>query len=300
METSLQQKQVLQKQLLEKQRLTYLEHLGIDNYISTYQLPYAATSELLPDELLVEPTAFSTADVSPNTMVESTHGDLKEISTPDLSPNITDAHQDTASPVLESLLEEKVVEALQQSDQSSASDKEESEDSTASENIQKTSESIRFALSIWRIQDEILVIDSRQPGAALPTEKLLQNILRSIHLPLAQLTSSELLRWPLFTDDHHNANEEQEARAMVQAYISAQLSNTPVKHMLLLGKDAMRFSLSIDQPVATFYETHQGTLLQQTEWSANVLIAPSLVDMLLEPLQKRITWQALQSILIKE
>ncbi len=285
--------------LLEKQRLTYLEHLGIDNYVSNYQLPHAAPSVLLPDELLVEPTAFSTADLQMDATVVLQEESATTIEQERLTAETSEQEGDRASPVIESLLEPSTSSVATQSIVT-PHQKDDEINAVSGGDEEKAERPIRFALSIWRIQNDVLVIDSRQPGAALPTEKLLQNILRSIHLPLAQLPPSELLRWPLFKDDQHNPNEEQEARAMVQAYIAAQLTNAPVKHLLLLGKEATQFSLSIDQPIAAFYETHQGKTLAQPQWGANILVAPSLVDMLLEPLQKRVTWQALQSILVED
>jgi hypothetical protein len=154
-----------------------------------------------------------------------------------------------------------------------------------------------------------MVIDSRQPGAALPTDRLLQNILRSINCHLAQLPPSELLRWPLFNyskfkdnkfkDDKLSSNED-EARAMVQAYISAQCSNGTTHTILLLGKDAIRFALTIEDDIDRFYEQHKGTALLQPQWKNSVLIAPSLIDMLQDPMQKRVMWNALQTLLVNE
>jgi hypothetical protein len=161
----------------------------------------------------------------------------------------------------------------------------------------ETGSDIRFALNAWRINNDLLVIDSRQTGAALPTDRLLQNILRSMGCHLVQLPKSDILRWPLFKDDHISQPED-EARAMVQAYISAQSSKNPLANLLLLGKEAVRFALSIDTDIDTYFEQHKGTVLAQEQWSSQALIAPSLIDMLQDPMQKKITWKVLQTLLV--
>lgn len=269
--------------MLEKQRLTYLEHLGIENYIPRRVLPNALPSQLLSDEALQAPVAFATTDMPEG----------------EISVNHT-AHHESVESVVSSSPSDRVAHLLGDSP-SPVQDEptvEITEETTEKTNTSpQAGSSIRFSLSVWRIGHDLLVIDSRQPGSALPTDRLLQNILRSIAYPLAQLPPSELLRWPLFKDDQLNSNEG-EARAMVQAYISAQCAKAPARAIILLGKEAVRFSLDFDGDADTFYEQHKGTEITQNQWQSIALIAPSLVDMLQDPLQKRVTWQALQSLLL--
>lgn len=303
--------------MLENHRLTYLDHLGIDNYMPRRVLPCALPSQLLSDEALQEPAASSSADMtvdpSREVMNESTveheHNNAEpQLTVTDLTAtqvtHASPAEMLTAVPVGKAVLvDEKespsINSELELSIHASVAIPEPSSESSSVPSSSTTKQqAIRFALNVWRINADLMVIDSRQPGAALPTDRLLQNILRSINCHLAQLPPSELLRWPLFKDDKLSSNED-EARAMVQAYISAQCSNGTTHTILLLGKDAIRFALTVEDDIDSFYEQHKGTALPQPQWQNSVLIAPSLIDMLQDPMQKRVMWNALQSLLVK-
>lgn len=295
--------------MLEKHRLTYLDALGIDNYMPRCVLPHAMPSQLLPDEALAEPTAFSTADAPVVESITSTTENSLErsLDRPLENPLESSLVRATSPSALDELLGNTpaAAKALDVNDEgTSQSHPEGNKQSEAAVSAKEAannpssgaSTDIRFALNTWRVSNDILVLDSRQPGAALPTDRLLQNILRSMDCHLAQLPQSEILRWPLFKDDY-DSHPEEEARAMVQAYISAQSSKAPFKTLLLFGKDAVRFSLTMEQPIDVFFDNHQGTALEQSQWQSQALICPSLIDMLQEPMQKKVTWQALQSVI---
>jgi hypothetical protein len=280
--------------MLEKHRLTYLDHLGIDNYMPTKVLSNALPSQLLPDDTLLEPVAFSTADVV---------SDDRQANTLSVSPDVVPAPVPVID-VVAKLLGKSVASPDEPSVVSSVETASTAAEPTVvvtDEKVDKTPATavapIRFSLSVWRINHDIMVIDSREPGAALPTDRLLQNILRSVGHSLAQLPPSELLRWPLFKDDSLT-HPEDEARAMVQAYVSAQCAKQPLKTLLLLGEEATRFTVNIGDDSEAFYEKHKGSALLQAQWQCMALIAPSLVTMLKDPMQKRITWQALQTLVL--
>ncbi|MFT7388978.1 MAG: hypothetical protein ACI8VC_002240 [Candidatus Endobugula sp.] len=330
--------------MLEKHRLTYLDSLGIENYMPRFQLPHALPSKLLSDEALQEPTAFSTADLSEGLPTElpkessggSTEGSAegfieellvpsealiataKKSETPLSHVNIQDNSSAQAAPRVNTLMESLGI----QREEPPIEPTDEPTEAAAISTVANTSPDtptpdadtntapaeVRFTLNVWRIREELIVIDSRQPAAALPTEKLLQNILRSVGYPLAQLPPSELLRWPLFTNKKltsknitnkyiDQSSEEEEARAMVQAYLSAQYAKAPVKALLLLGQSAVQFALTPDTGIKHFYAQHKGSQISSSPWQSQVLVAPSLVDMLHDPMQKRVTWQALQVLL---
>jgi hypothetical protein len=320
--------------MLEKHRLTYLDSLGIENYMPRFQLPHALPSKLLSDEALQEPTAFSTADLSEGLPTElpkelpkeSSEGErstkellapseasiatAKESEAPLSHVNIQDNSSAQAAPLVNTLMEslgiqreETPIEPLTAAAAISAVANTSPDTATPVSDNNAMPAEVRFTLNVWRIREELIVIDSRQPAAALPTEKLLQNILRSVGYPLVQLPPSELLRWPLFTNkkltNKHidQSSEEEEARAMVQAYLSAQYAKAPVKALLLLGQSAVQFALTPDAGIKNFYEQHKGSQVSSSPWQSQVLVAPSLVDMLHDPMQKRVTWQALQVLL---
>ena len=283
--------------MLEKHRLTYLDHLGIDNYMPRRVLPHALASQLLSDEALLEPTAFSTADVQNN----GASIPLQEISVDNTLTTETVSAESPSLDALNALLGKPVATAPAVKIADIVEDTVETvavgvlpEDVSSVAVVPSSDEVIRFSLSAWRIHDDIMVIDSRQPRMALPTDRLLQNILRSIGYPLAQLPPSDILRWPLIKDDRLS-HPETEARAMVQAFISAQCTKAPLKGLLLLGHDAVRFALNIEGNSQTFYDEHKGTSILQEQWQTTALIAPSLIDMLQDPMLKRVTWQALQA-----
>lgn len=316
--------------MLEKHRLTYLDALGIENYMPRYILPNAQPSQLLSDEALCEPTAFSTADVENLTSTDTAllsddHDDSAQVMEP-ATPAADELMQslgikpaadvlEKVSPQPEALDSGHDMPTADASIQAITQPVKVTDESVRVDTVESTAtQDVRFSLSVWRIRDELMVIDSRQPASALPTDKLLQNILRSVGYPLVQLPKSELLRWPLFNHQAirkktasivEQANEIDEARAMVQAYLSAQYSKAPVKALLLLGQDAAQFALSPTKneggelSAIDFYETHKGSVVA-SNWerhTSHVIVAPSLVDMLNDPMQKRIMWQALQVLL---
>lgn len=295
--------------MLEKQRLTYLEHLGIENYVPKRVLVGAAPSQLLSDEALLDPIAFSTRDhvhlsgekeyVEQAVAIHTDDRDAVVDSANDTDSNQSDQHTDVSATVLADFLESKPEQSRPKKPQHvTTPDAIPAAGNTSTADHQ----AIRFTLNVWRISHSFLVVDSRQPAMALPTDKLLQNILRAIGYSMAQLPPSELLRWPLFKSaDTSIAQEEIEARAMVQAYISAQFNkvsddSASAKILLLLGENAVRFALDPNGDIDSFFNQHQGSSIDQPQWQASALIAPSLIDMLQAPLKKRITWQALQTL----
>jgi len=328
--------------MLEKHRLTYLDALGIENYMPRYQLENALPSQLLSNDALREPTAFSTADIQDSSTSNNSVA-VDDISHHDIPQNtsLNSSHEaqgdstvsEAISPVVADVMSSlgiapKTNSSVDPSSSSISAEAPNTATSTQQESSLLSAKSatiqqdVRFSLNIWRIKNDILVIDSREPAAALPTEKLLQNILRSIGFPLAQLPSSDLLRWPLFSSKKlshkkysgkkvtnkqssetnvNQSSEEDEARAMVQAYVSAQCSRAPINTLLLLGKSAASFALTpaSNEDADTFYEQHKGTSVDTSLWDAKVLVAPSLVDMLHEPMQKKLTWQALQTLFVE-
>lgn len=292
--------------MLEKQRLIYLESLGIENYMPRRLLSGAAPSPLLADELLQEPTAFSTADISEQVVEAKTAVNVEQ------ATKVTDAldkqpiSADNA-PSIAALLSGESGESAggnveteleKTSDAASSTHLGGVAEGTANE--KSASEAIRFTLTSWRVAD-LLVIDSRESASALPTDRLLQNILRSIGYSVAQLPSSEILRWPLFTGGQFaSASTEQErteAIAMIQAYIEAQCQKSTTRAVVLMGQNACNYALAPEEPREDFFIQQQGSAQFHERWQIPVLVTPSLNDMLLEPVQKRITWQALQMFL---
>jgi len=317
--------------MLEQRRQNYLSLLGIDNYVPRRLLDNAAESELLTDEHFAFPD--SSASVPTHTENNTAITTKQELSESQYTQQHTQPHTQphkqpqTESPAaaltaLETLREASDAEttAPKQNSPSPLADIlepqqtagaqaksepsiEQGENKISSANEGSTAEELNFVLSVWRIRDQLLVIDTRQPGAAYPTDRLLQNILRAIGYPLAKLPASETIRWPLFINkkqinknasvnaEKHSQDVEQ-ARAMVQAYITAQMAKLPFNALLCMGDEAARFSLDSSDSNTVDEKENQ--------WNIPVVKTPSLFSMLQEPLLKASAWKALQAIIKKD
>jgi len=158
----------------------------------------------------------------------------------------------------------------------------------------------RFSLSLWQVGEQLLVIDSRQPQQALPTESLLSNILLALDFPAGPLPSAHVVRWPIM-ENRFETQGADEARGMLSALIAARLETQPAKHLLLMGEEACHYILPSDELADTQAQSLsqlQGRLLTVPELAAGlpVIVLPSLTAMLQEPELKAITWQAIQPL----
>jgi hypothetical protein len=261
----------------EQRRQYYLSTLGVESYVPRRVLSGAAPSQLLAAELL-QPHILDEPNETavPAVVAAATVFDVAPVSSIN---SITTPAAVFEAPVVESQVETSVSQFVSV---------EKIEDSKP--------QTITFLLSIWRVGD-CLIVDSRQPGTALPTDKLLQNMLRAVGYPVAQLPALETIRWPLFVNKSISsdpmANDAAQAAAMVQAYISAQQAKSPIQYLLLMGEDAVRYALNTD----ALWDELAGTLLTESSLGMQVLITPSLFTMLQAPLQKVIAWRALKQII---
>ncbi|WP_308363734.1 MULTISPECIES: hypothetical protein [unclassified Microbulbifer] len=143
-----------------------------------------------------------------------------------------------------------------------------------------------FVLSCWWLGDELLAVDSREPGAALPVEALFNNIARALgwhQLPREQ----DRLRWPLAENRFGPAAAASDARDTCSSWLEAASVRRPVKSIWLMGRQARDFCspLSLKQPLAE----------PVTEWNGIRLVAmPSLTELLQQPERKRALWQLLR------
>ena len=266
--------------MLERQRLEYLSNLGVESYVPRRLLSGAQAPYVIADELLVDPSID-------NAQVKKDVGMQLEVKSDFASADVP-AQASHAPNSLKALVDDKPIAEEKIPEKSAVPANEVS--------IPPSTPAIEFALSVWRVHADCLVIDSRQPGSALPTDRLLQNMLRAIGYSLTLLPQSEIIRWPLFKNQNRKANttisEVDEARAMVHAYVQAQITKQPLKTILIMGETATLYLLGSDKP----YSEVNGTLFDHKDWNVNIAVLPSLVSMLENPLEKRIAWQALQAI----
>ncbi len=285
---------------MERQRLQYLELLGIETYVPRRILPGAAASIQLSDEqigpmLNVVPAPTAPSDQS-TVMPESPAYEAEATASLDVSKEENSSPISLLDTVAEGLVAKKIPD--------SQKDIQENSTQPSANESTETAKNLQFVLNVWRIRDELLVIDSRQPGAAYPTDRLLQNMLRAIGYPLVQLPNSEIIRWPLFI--HHKNNKSitqqnqdvEQARAMVQAYINAQTSQFPIKALLCMGDNAVRFSLSENNTEADVESRVGSNATLAQPWNIPVAKTPSLFELLQDPPLKAKAWAALQTIIV--
>lgn len=252
----------------EQQRQTYLQYLGIDSYSPRWVLPGAA-----PSRALAAPAAdLAPVDAAaPEAANEAVAAPESEVAAP-VPP--------LAAPATTSVPLEISVPAPVQ-------DKPDTEAPPAAVAPEPVP---HFALTVWRISADLLVVDTRESQLALPTDQLLSNIVAALGYRLAQLPKAEVLRWPLL--EAGGAQGETEAREMLQAFLDTQLLRQPAKHLLLMGRDAARYLL--DKPLP--FDRLLGSAVDMPELSVTAIVVPSLADMLQDPLQKAVAWRAIQPL----
>ncbi|WP_439509668.1 hypothetical protein [Marinimicrobium koreense] len=146
-----------------------------------------------------------------------------------------------------------------------------------------------FTLSIWRSPLPILVVDARQPRAAMPTDRLLRNLLQALAPHDSQRVSEEVLPWPLVNHKAVRLSAD-DARAELSTWLETELTNRPVRHLLLMGESAARFLLPEDKP----YGEVLWQSLPLSPFDMPTLVAPSLLEILRNPDLKRPLWAAVQ------
>lgn len=284
--------------MLEKRRHRYLALLGIDQYTPRLKLTGACPSVLLGDDAFDLPAAGSQQDQQADKAIHPSHS--SDCGT--LMPATWSGDKRVGRAERPTISASDTMVSLSHHQKAGLADATSREPAPSQNKIQ-------FVLSAWRIGDDCLVINSRQPGSALPTDRLLQNILLAIGCPLAQLPPAEILRWPIFANDQYAGDAEQ-ARAMVRAFISARMTKAggkPLQRIILMGESACHFALNNlvpDDSNDTFPTGHVnatsafdricGTQVKEPLWEVAIAITPNLDAMLQEPLQKALAWKVLK------
>ena len=158
-----------------------------------------------------------------------------------------------------------------------------------------------FALSLWRVSEDLLIIDSRHAELALPTEPLLRNILVALGLPANALPKAEVLRWPMYENAYAQQGEAA-AREAMSAMLEVMLEAAPVKFLLLMGQEASHFILPLQEDgmdrssASASYDSSLGKVLSIPSFAAQAIVVPSLSQLLQQPELKRIAWQSIQPL----
>lgn len=249
----------------EYQRQAYLMALGVENYMPRWSLPAAPAPQVcvLPVISVTNTTThFFSAENEPYQFAAP-----EDLKTPKMN-------RVAAADVLRDLVEPHKASAL-------LGVKSRQFEPEMPETISP------FALSIWRPLRDLLVIDSRNTHLALPTELLLRNILYAIFGAQTLPGVEEILRWPLIENAMISCTEK-DARNTLQVWLEVELDRCPVTHLLLFGRNAAHYFLPDDH-------RYEQSLWQWLNVSPSVqtLIAPSLAELLQQPLLKRNLWQCL-------
>ncbi|WP_066962268.1 hypothetical protein [Microbulbifer sp. Q7] len=141
-----------------------------------------------------------------------------------------------------------------------------------------------FVLSSWRLGDELLAVDSREPGVALPVESLFGNIARALGWHGLESERNKL-RWPLAENPFAAAAGAEDAKDTCTSWLEAACARKPVKSIWLMGLPAQEFCA----PVAMTDGVG--------DWQGvRVVFMPSLTELLEAPARKREVWNMLRRL----
>jgi len=255
----------------EKLRMQYLEVLGIDYFVPRYVLPNAAepveclmpaaNESRMPDESLDDFVASVPVEATDNANASS-EAPISRVPTP---------HK--TSSMLQSVAEENLKPVVKTAR------------SVLESMVEPSAEVVEFALSVWRIGPSLLAIDTREVGAALPTEALLDNIVRACGIE-ASLPGADSLQWPL-VNIPGKPQGWPEARSMVATYLEGKLSH-PVATILLFGESACKAVLGEND-----YSQQVWKSVPVDAFVCNSVVLPSLADILRNTELKARVWQCL-------
>lgn len=239
----------------ERRRQSYLQALGVESYFPRWLLPGAAPSPLCPETRSEGPVPEQEIPApGPSTSPSASHG-------------------------IQSLLTAEKPQSPRPAQPAAPAD--------------EPRQTVRFEFTVWRLGDKLLALESRQPAAALPTARLLENIATA--LGCGKPVRGDRLFWP--RGGSPPRDDLPEAQAMVQTYLLGHAERQPFTQLLLLGPQVARYSLppetvqdmgeALEQPGFT-------TAVTLEEPACQAIVIPGLVEMLRQPSLKAAAWQALQ------
>ncbi|MDP5209442.1 hypothetical protein [Microbulbifer sp. 2205BS26-8] len=239
----------------ELERAEYLSVLGVTSYVPRFVLPLAPA----PRQAQLPPALSAVATSQRQRAAPAVLSPLPQSAAPAVDSIATAPASDSAKASVAVPTWGKSDEAVAQPQQA----------------VQP------FILSCWRIGEELLAVDSHEPGAALPMESLFGNILRALNwhqLPCQH----ERLCWPITENPFAPAAGASEARDTFSSWLEASCTRQPVKSIWLMGDEARTFCtpISLDETVNNW----QGV---------RILPLPSLSQLLREPERKQDLWQLL-------
>lgn len=249
----------------ELQRQAYLSALGLENYAPRWLLPSAPVSVACEMPVFDIPVAaVANSSVSFAAAALETRMDANN-PTPNLLATITDLAEQKKAPLainaagILQQLEEKKAPIVQP-----------------------------FSLTVYRPQPGFLIVDSRNTKLALPTEVLLNNLLRA-HLKAVQFTlAEEVLRWPMI-ENRFVSRSEDDARNELQTWLAVENELRPIHTLWLMGESAACYWLASGSD----WSANCWTTQPIKDLALQALILPSLNQLLQNPAQKSRLWACL-------
>lgn len=151
-----------------------------------------------------------------------------------------------------------------------------------------------FALSLWRPAPGFLIVDSRNSSLALPTELLLNNLLRTFLPTIKPDLREEVMRWPMI-ENRFVSRTADDARNELQTWLAVENELRPINRLWLMGDNAARYLLDAEiKPADVYWQEH---VLNSTGTGVNSLraiILPSLVELLQQPRLKAHFWASVK------
>jgi hypothetical protein len=260
----------------ELHRQMYLSALGVDTYMPRWYLPFAAQSIACELPVATEATAPNTPQVGVQ---------VEYIVKPNLIQSALQTLSVTPSPVnhiIGDILDTK--KAAKQNIQLIGAAEILAQLNTKPVTLDP------FSLSIWRPVDGVMVIDSRNTKLALPTELLLNNVLRSVFSHQALKSQEEVLRWPMI-ENSFAKRSSLDARNELQTWLSVQNEIRPIRYLWLMGLNSAAYLL----PETDMYAELLFKATSVVGISINALILPSLNELLKNPASKQKLFAAISA-----
>jgi len=295
--------------LNEHRRLQYLEAIGIDTYVPRWLLPNAPAAQLcdLPSPEELHASAEAGTEVGTKLAASAFAKDSANASKAARQHLDT---QDTHSTAVREAVSSEAVSSLSKSlssvldDLSSTSPRArptsltekqngdvnaEIEDQSASGDERAAEvERVRFQLGLWITDTSIQVVDSREPGDALPTAALLQNMLIACGLMKTHLPAMGALVFPV-AGTPEDEQGWSDAFSTMSDFFKFRFKAKPASAMIVCGEDAAKSVVGPDVD----YQATLFTCLPIERLGLDAIILPSLRDFLYKPELKSSIWHAL-------
>lgn len=259
----------------ELQRQIYLSALGVETYMPRWHLPCAPASIVCMLPAIIE---NHTQNNFQQTLV------VESVETPYSQSADSTQTINTVVPVNSVINDIFVTEKVVKTDTTSVN----ATAILASLSVNATLID-GFSLSVWHPVNDLMIIDSRNTKLALPTELLLNNLLRTFFSQQVFTLKEEVLRWPMIENSFAKRTMD-DACTELQTWLSVQCEISPIKYLWLMGANAATYFLP--QTIERINSLWQST--PHADSLINALILPSLNELLQDPLQKKQLFSAIR------